>query len=296
MFKDKNNKKILFFGPSGSYTDLAKDKFIEKYELSNCEEISKHTIISLLRELDETNDKNMLAVIPIENSIEGFVRETLDNLSRLNDSNIKILSEIIIPISHCLITKAEELSQIHTVVSYPQGLAQCRDFLTDNLNENINIRTSDSTAQAVKDISLSQDYGMAAIASEKAAKLYNMPVLMREINDVKDNKTRFVLIGRDETQRTGNDKTSITFTTENKPGALNKVLNILESYNINMSYINSRPSKKFLGEYTFYIDFDGHVKDLKIAKALFEIIQHTKSFKHVGSYSKHVEEIGFELF
>ena len=295
MFETKSDKKILFFGPKGSYTDIAKDKFIEKFGFENCEEISKYTIISLIKELDETKDKNVLGVIPVENSIEGFVRETLDNLTRLNDESIKILAEVVIPVSHCLITKAKSFEEITKISSYPQGIAQCRGFISENLREDVSICTAASTAQAVKDL-IHTDEHDAAIASEKAAKLYGMPILAREINDVKDNQTRFVLIGREETARTGNDKTSITFTTENKPGALNKILNILYAYNINMSYINSRPSKKFLGEYAFYIDFDGHVKDLKIAKALFEIIQNTKSFKHVGSYAKHVEEVGFEFY
>ena len=295
MFKEKTNKKILFFGPKGSYTDIAKDKFIEKFEFTNCEEISMQTIISLLKELDNNHDKNLLAVIPVENSIEGVVRETLDNLTRLKDDTIKILAEIVIPVSHCLITNSKSLKDIHTVSSYPQGIAQCREFIMDNLSKNIKIRTADSTAQAVKEL-IDADYGCAAIASEKAANLYNIPILMHEINDVKDNKTRFLLLGREETKRTGFDKTSITFSTENKPGALNKILNILENYNINMSYIDSRPSKTFLGEYTFYIDFDGHVKDLKIAKALFEILQNTKMFKHVGSFAKHAEEPGIDLF
>ena len=229
MFKEKSNKKIIFFGPKGSYTDIAKDKFIEKFGFENCEEFSKHTIISLLKELDETKDKNVLAVIPVENSIEGFVRETLDNLTRLNDDNIKILAEVVIPVSHCLITKAKSLDDIHTVLSYPQGIAQCRSFINDNLKEDVRISTAASTAQAVRDLE-GYDCGAAAIASEKAAQLYNYPILMREINDVKDNQTRFVLVGREETVRTGNDKTSITFTTENKPGALNKILNILENW------------------------------------------------------------------
>ena len=295
MFKEKSNKKILFFGPKGSYTDIAKDKFIEKFELENCEEISMPTIISLLKKLDNTADKNVLAVIPVENSIEGVVRETLDNLTRLKDDRIKVLAEVVIPVSHCLITKAKDLKDIHTISSYPQGIAQCREFIMENLPKSIKIRTSDSTAQAVRELADS-DNSAAAIASEKAAILYNQPILMREINDIKDNKTRFLLIGREETVRSGHDKTSITFSTENKPGALNKILNILEKYNINMSYIDSRPSKTFLGEYTFYIDFDGHVKDLKIAKALFEILQNTKMFKHVGSYAKHAEEPGIDIF
>lgn len=286
MFEEKFGKKILFLGPEGTYTSLAKDKFVEKYGFVNVEEKPKNAIIAALNEIDKYNDKNLLAVIPIENSIEGVVRETLDNLTRLNDKSIKILSEIAIPISHCLITNAKSLKDIKTVSSYPQGIAQCREFIRQNLDENISVRTSQSTAQAVREL-IDTDETCAAIASENAAKLYGIPILKHGINDEKDNKTRFVLIGREDTPRTGNDKTSITFSTENKPGALNKVLNILDKFQINMTYIDSRPSKKILGEYTFYIDFDGHIKDEKIAKALFQILQYTKFFRHLGSYEKY---------
>jgi len=95
-------------------------------------------------------------------------------------------------------------------------------------------------------------------------------------------------LGREETEQTGRDKTSITFSTENKPGALNKILNVLEKYSINMSYIDSRPSKRILGEYTFYIDFDGHYKDEKISKALAEILNYTKFYRHLGSFEKDI--------
>lgn len=286
MFEDKFEKKILFLGPEGTYTSLARDKFIEKYSFLNAFSIPQNAIITALQEIDKNTDKNLLAVIPIENSIEGVVRETLDNLTRVNDKSIKILAEIAIPISHCLITKAKKVEDIMSISSYPQGIAQCREFIQTNLRDDIVIKTAQSTAMAVKEL-VDADETQAAIASENAAKLYNLPILMHEINDEKDNKTRFILIGREDTPRTGKDKTSITFTTENKPGALNKVLNILDKYQINMSYIDSRPSRKFLGEYTFYIDFDGHIKDEKIAKALFEILQYTKLFKHLGSYEKY---------
>lgn len=286
MFENKFEKKILFLGPEGTYTSLARDKFIEKYSFENAHSLPQNAIITALQEIDQNTDKDLLAVIPIENSIEGVVRETLDNLTRINDKSVKILAEIAIPISHCLITKAKKIEDIVSISSYPQGIAQCREFIQTNLRDDIVIKTAQSTAMAVRDL-IDTDETQAAIASENAAELYHLPILMREINDEKDNKTRFILIGREDTPRTGNDKTSITFTTENKPGALNKVLNILDKYQINMSYIDSRPSRKFLGEYTFYIDFDGHIKDEKIAKALFEILQYTKLFKHLGSYEKY---------
>ena len=285
MFEDNVKRKILFLGPNGSYTDFAKDKFIEKYNLEGAEEIAKHTIISAIKEFDSDFDKGLLAVLPIENSIDGVVRETIDNLTRIEDKSVKILSELALPISHCLITKAKSFSEIKTITSYPQGIAQCRGFIDQNLRKDISIQTTTSTAKAVQELQTS-DASTAAIASEKSAILYDLPILARAINDEKDNKTRFVLLGREETVLTGKDKTSISFSTENKPGALNKILNILEKYQINMSYIDSRPSKRTLGEYTFYIDFDGHVKEEKIAKALFVILQYTRFFKHLGSYEK----------
>ncbi len=285
MFKEKSGIKILFFGPKGSYTDTAKDNFVEKFNLDVAEEIPQNAIISILHKLDEVQDEKTFAVIPIENSIEGVVRETLDNLTRLKDRNIKILAEIALPIEHCLITRAERFGEIKTISSYTQGIAQCREYIEVNFSPDVTINTSGSTAQAVKDL-LHQDSSFAAIASQKAAEIYGFPVLAKGINDEKDNKTRFVLIGRGETPRTGQDKTSITFSTENTHGALCKVLNILNKYEINMSYIDSRPSKKFLGEYTFYIDIDGHVKDEKVAKALFELLPYTKLFRHLGSFGK----------
>ena len=114
--------------------------------------------------------------------------------------------------------------------------------------------------------------------------MYNIPVLETGINDEENNTTRFVLLGKFTTPQTGNDKTSITFSTENKAGALNKILTILDTNNINMSYIDSRPSKKELGEYVFYIDFEGHILDEKIDKALEEIKPLTKMFYVIGSY------------
>lgn len=287
MFNNNNNKKILYLGPSGSYTDIAKDLFAEKYNFASFEEIAKSTITSIIKELDNAADTDILAVVPIENSIEGVVRETLDNLTRVEDCRIKILAEKVLPIAHCLVTKAKSFDEIKVISSYPQGIAQCRNFINNNLPQNVEINTTCSTARAVQNLQ-NAPANRAAIASEKASKLYNIPVLAKEINDEKDNKTRFVLLGREDTGQTGRDKTSITFSTENKPGALNKILNILEKYSINMSYIDSRPSKRTLGEYTFYIDFDGHYKDEKISQALSEIRNYTNFYRHLGSFEKDI--------
>lgn len=287
MFKDNETKKILFLGPKASYTEVAKENFIKDMNIKNSEAIVKNTILSILEEIDNTNDTNTYAVIPVENSIEGVVRETLDNLTRLDNKEIKIIAETVVPINHCLATKAKELNQIRTITSHPQALAQCRSFIHNNFDENVKIETANSTSMSIANLA-NLDETHAAIGNENAAELYNIPVLLTNINDEKDNKTRFILLGTKKTLPTGNDKTSITFSTENKPGALNKILNILADYQINMTYIDSRPSKKFLGEYTFYIDFDGHIEDEKIKKAICEIKEHTKSFTHLGSFKKYI--------
>ena len=125
---------------------------------------------------------------------------------------------------------------------------------------------------------------VAAIGSVECAKMYDIPIIEENINDEANNKTRFILLGKYLAPQTGCDKTSITFSTENKAGALNKILTILENHEINMSYIDSRPSKKELGEYVFYIDFEGHILDEKVQRAFAEIEKLVKMFYVIGSY------------
>jgi prephenate dehydratase len=134
------------------------------------------------------------------------------------------------------------------------------------------------------------DKTVGAIGSKFSAEYYSKPVIQENINDEKYNQTRFLLIGKKQMPKyDGEYKTSITFSTENKSGALCEILQILQKYNINMSYISSRPSKKVLGEYSFYIDFDGKITDDRVAKSMFEILQHVRTFKHLGSYPKYVD-------
>lgn len=285
MINEKITNKFLYLAPKGSYTEIAKDKFINQFGFENPQSIEGTSVVAILKELEETNDENFYAVIPIENSIEGIVRETFDRLTKIGDDRVKILSEAVVEVNHALISKAKSFDAIKTVISHPQGLAQCQDFIRENLPPDVALRTSNSTAQAVKEIS-ELDESFAAISNENAAKLYGMPVLAKCINDEKDNKTRFILAGR-KTLPKGNDcKTSIAFSTPNEPGALCKILNILDRYDINMSYIDSRPSRRILGEYTFYIDFDGDIEDGKVNDALAEIKAHTHFFRHLGSFQK----------
>lgn len=275
-------RKLLFLGPKGSYSDFAKNRFIDSFNL-NCVSTNLKSISGVIKALKDENSEDIAAVIPIENSIEGIVRETLDNLSSLKKEEYKIIAETTMNVEHALISFAKNKSEIKVVRSHPQALAQCKKYLQSNFPDSLIEEATLSTSAAVRSISEAEPYA-AAIGSVDCAKMYNIPVLEDKINDEENNQTRFILLAKFLSPQTGNDKTSITFSTENKAGALNKILTILEKNEINMSYIDSRPSKKELGEYVFYIDFEGHIKDAKIEAAFEEIMPFVKMFHVIGSY------------
>ncbi len=260
--------KVLYLGPSGSYSELAIEKF-KSLLPENLELIQQESLYQMMRYLIDINNDSLFAIVPIENSIEGIVRDTQDNLSLLAQKGIQILAETQLSIEHCLISFGKQ-EEIKTITSHPQALAQCREFIYKKWENNITFLPALSTSNAVANLSKETPY-IAAIASEHCANFYNKPVLGKHINDKENNATRFVLLSKKSPQKTINNKVSIVFSTENKPGALNKVLNIFEKYDINMSYIDSRPSRRELGEYVFYVDFAGHIEDNNIALALVEI-------------------------
>lgn len=275
-------RKLLFLGPKGSYSDFAKNKFIDAFGL-NCVSTNLKSISGVIKALKDENSEDIVAVIPIENSIEGIVRETLDNLSSLKKEDYKIIAETTMNVEHALIGFADEISEIKVVRSHPQALAQCKTFLQNNFPDTLIEEATLSTSAAVRSL-FENDKSIAAIGSVDCAKMYEIPVIEEKINDENNNQTRFILLGKFIAPQTGNDKTSITFSTENKAGALSKILNILDEYNLNMSYIDSRPSKKELGEYVFYIDFEGHMNDINVQKAFEEIKKFVKMFHVIGTY------------
>lgn len=279
-------KFIYFLGPKTSYTDFAKEQLIKQFKLEDYVEKPMRTITALVSEINNWKNKNNLAVLPIENSIEGIVKETIDNLSKIKDENIKIIGETVVSIEHCLITYSKDFSGIKTIKSHPQAISQCYNYIYTKFQDNINLESESSTANAVKKLSY-QDKSIAVIGNKFSAQYYNKPILDTNINDENFNQTRFILIGLPEQKTiTENDKTSITFSTANKPGALCDILSILKENNINMTYISSRPSRKSLGEYSFYIDFDGNIYDSKISNAISKLLQNVKTFRHLGSYPK----------
>jgi prephenate dehydratase len=278
-----SDKRVIgYLGPGGSYTEMAKDKFCEKYELVGRQEAMR-TIKSVLEFVDET--PYSVGILPIENSIEGAVRETIDNLIRTKNTNIRILGEFVLPIKHCLLSRTTELYSITGIISHPQAIAQCQSFLYHEMPLHLDIIETSSTAEAARRL---QDYNLtyAAIGSEKTAKIYNLNILKENISDDKTNQTRFAIIGEAETPKTENDNTTLAFSTKNEPGALLNILEIFHKNEINLSYIDSRPSKTKFGEYTFFVDFDGHISDEKVAKTIEDVKTQTEYFRLVGSYER----------
>ena len=276
-------KELLFLGPKGTYCEIAKNQFLSIFSQKNIQQVPFSTVKSIIEYTDK--NPNTVAVIPIENSIEGVVRETMDNLLNVKDNNLQITAETIIPVNHCLVSKSKDIKKIKKIISHPQALAQCQNFIAKSFGSNIEQIEKASTGKAASELNeLDETY--AAIANQHTAELFGLNILAKNINDEKDNKTRFVMISRFKTTSSNNDKTSIAFTTKNQPGALVKVLNVFDSLNINLLYIDSRPSKKNLGEYVFFVDFEGHVSDNAAQKVLDLIKLNTNYIKLIGSYRK----------
>lgn len=275
-----NAKKLYFLGPEGTYAQQAMEQLVAKYDIKVEQKIPLNPITAILKTVD--NDKNALAVLPIENSIEGIVRETIDNLVKLEDENLKITAETVIPISHCLMSEAKNPSEIKYIISHPQALGQCSGYICENL-KGVTVLEAASTSEAARQAKeKGKEY--AAIASKIAAKNFDLNILAEQINDEKDNKTRFILLTRIPLSATENAKTSIFFSVKNEPGSLVKVLNIFDQENINLMYIESRPSKKKMGEYNFCLDLEGHVTDKNIASAIEKAEKITNRIVVTGSY------------
>ena len=226
-----------------------------------------------------SNDETLFGVVPIENSIEGPVGITLDSLAHKFD--LKIYCEIIIPINQNLIVNpGVKMDDIEDVYSHGQAIAQCQEFIQKN---NLSPHYAVSTARAVKDIM--GHNSKAAIGNRMAAEVYGMEILEANIQDSSNNETRFVVLSKDNHEPTGRDKTSIIFSIyEDRPGELYKILGIFQKNNINLTKIESRPSKKGLGKYIFFVDFNGHVEDETVKNILKEIEENTYFLKVLGSY------------
>lgn len=225
------------------------------------------------------------AVIPIENSIEGAVSTTLDLL--IHETALRIAGEIVLPVRHFLVTRSGvKLDDVKVVTSHPQAFGQCRRFLERCL-PGVEQVAALSTSGAVQEVAEGADDHRAGIGTKRAADLYGGTILAHDIQDARSNVTRFVVLAREDAPPTGDDKTSIGFRVrENIPGALHSILTEIAAEEIQMTKIENRPTKGWLGEYVFLIDFEGHRLDERVARVLERIDVKSSNLKIFGSYPR----------
>lgn len=262
---------VAYLGPQASFTHLASvSKFGSSVQYVACGSISEVFQGVTRKHAD-------YGVIPIENSIEGAVNHSLDMFI---DSDLKICSEIMFEISHYLMSQSA-IKQIKRVYSKPEVFGQCRIWLETHLPKAELVETASTTAAAER---ASREDGAAAIASKLASSVYNLPILAEEIEDSPHNMTRFLVIGRQISKRTGKDKTSILVSIKDKVGALYEMLDPIRKNKVNMTKIESRPSKKKAWDYYFYIDLEGHIEDRHIKETLDQVEEKARFLKVLGSY------------
>ncbi|MFN8590725.1 MAG: prephenate dehydratase [Thermomicrobiales bacterium] len=225
------------------------------------------------------------AVIPIENSIEGSVSTTLDLL--IHETSLRIAGELVLPVRQFLVTiPGARIEDIKVVTSHPQGLGQCRRFL-DRCLPGVEEVAALSTSLAVQEVSEGGDPTRAAIGTRRAAEIYGGAILAHDIQDAKSNVTRFVVLAREDAPPTGDDKTSIGFRVkENVPGVLHWILTSIADEGLQMTKIESRPTKGWLGEYVFLVDIEGHRVDPRVSNVLDEIAEKSLMLKIFGSYPR----------
>jgi chorismate mutase/prephenate dehydratase len=263
--------RIGFLGPEGTFTHQAS---VAEFG-SGVHFVPYPTVHDLFTSVEKKQVD--CSVVAIENSTGGVVHEVLD---RFLDSDVKINSEIITYIHHCLIGSVP-IDKVKKIFSHPQPFVQCRRWLRQNLPHAKFIEVP-STVEGVRRAKVSS--GSAAIGSEIAASLYGMKILASNIQDTTENYTRFVVLGRVVSPPTGSDKSSIIISLKDKPGTLFEALKPFARRSVNMTKIESRPTRQRPWEYVFFIDFEGHVNDKKVKSVLKDLEPHTMFIKFLGSY------------
>ncbi len=268
--------KVAFLGPPGTFTQSAAHKHFGR----EAQTVPLGSIEEVFRDVEAAAAH--FGVVPVENSTEGVVTHTLD---RFVLSPLKICGEVELRVHHHVLSKEESLAQLSRVYSHQQSLAQCREWLQTHLAGIERIPVS-SNAEAAR--RASREAGAGAIAGATAAELYELNVLAANIEDEPTNTTRFLVIGRQESRPSGEDKTSIMLSTANRPGALYRLLASFARCGISMTRIESRPSRRGIWDYLFFIDIEGHAADPPVAEALQELAEQASVLKVLGSYPRAV--------
>ncbi|MBI1732472.1 MAG: prephenate dehydratase [Gammaproteobacteria bacterium] len=264
--------EIAYLGPEGTFThDAALKHFGGSVTVTACPGIDQ-----VFRQVEA--GRCHFGVVPVENSMEGAVDHTLDMLM---NSPLRICGEVELRIHQHLMSRAPEPGAIRRVYSHQQSLAQCRAWLNGNLPgaERIPVSSNSEAARMA-----AGDSGAAAVAGAAAAQVHGVPIMIRNIEDSPDNTTRFLVLGRDAVGRTGRDKTSVLFTTQNRPGALFAMLKCFADKGVSLTRIESRPSRRGMWDYVFFADLEGHADDAPVAAALSALQREAAMVRVLGSY------------
>jgi chorismate mutase/prephenate dehydratase len=264
--------KVCFLGPEATFSHQAALEYFGR----SCSFLPSDSIVDVFRRVEIGHAD--FGVVPVENSTEGTVGLTLDQLAV---THVDICAEIFLRVSHALMSLDRDLGNIERVFSHPQALAQCLGWLSNKLPGTAMIQTSSTAAAAQR---ASQEAGTAAVGSEMLAPVYGLEVLARDIQDRALNLTRFLVIGNQESSRTGRDKTSLLFAVSHHPGALREALTPFAEQEVNISRIESRPSKETPWEYVFFLDLEGHLADKSVGTAVEKLAACVSRLKILGSY------------
>ncbi len=272
-FALERSLRIGYLGPPGSFSHMAaRKKFGASVEYDNLDDIT-----AVFEEISRGHID--YGLVPIENSAIGGIGETLDSFL---GSSCQICAEVLISIHHNLMANCTP-EEIRVIYSKPEVLSQCRKWLSVQLRQAETVPTASTSKGAEM---ASKETGAAAIGSALAGEIYGLKTLFANIEDNPQNITRFFVIGKQPSKPTGDDKTSIMFTTEHKPGSLVEVLNVLRDYGLNMTHIDKRPSKRVNWEYYFFVDLVGHFSDPALQKAVDEARKHCLQMTYLGSYPR----------
>jgi prephenate dehydratase len=262
---------VSFQGERGAYSEAAARSFFNE----QIKTIPQTTFAEVLE--SASSDKTQYAVLPVENSLEGSVGESYD---LLYSTSLNATGEIYHRIEHCLIGTGN-IDEIDTVYSHPQALGQCRKFIEEHHMKTIPAYDTAGSVKMVKEIN---KVNCACIASKDAAEIYKMSIILDNIANNLNNYTRFLILSKENNSETGNDKTSIIFSIKHEPGSLYRIIENFNKNNVNLTKIESRPTKSNTWEYNFYVDFEGHQNNSKILEMLEKIKQETLFMKILGSY------------
>lgn len=266
---------VAFQGEPGAYSQQA----ALSYFGPGAETIPLERLEDVFRAVGEGTAQ--FGVVPVENSLEGSIATTYDLLL---ESDLKVMGEIELKVSHCLIANhGARLDDIKKVYSHPQALGQCQAFLRHMKWEIIPTYDTAGSVKLIKEKNITDG---AAIASAEAARIYNLNILSCELEDNPSNVTRFFILAKDDAPPTGNDKTSLVFSVKHKPGSLYGFLGELARNGFNLTKIESRPTRRTPWEYNFYLDFEGHRQDERVKETLAGLEQYASFIRVLGSYPK----------